>query len=298
MPRGSPPHHRDLTNRGPCSAPGGSRRALCACPRAPTGPSGTSTGAACVCAVQEEPEAHRGEASVAELRFRLQLICLQVVALRSRGLCELRIPPPPKALDLSEPLHRGPGGLRGLRSRRTTSTVGTGHLGTGATRTPPAWAPPPHPHQLTQFPRTVTLKPSTGTRGNAWLLFRQQPPKMEQPPTPHSIPQFSSGSGPWAQHPQETIPLPGAEPQDAGPLTYRLGPGGLVPKGPLPPLPPPGPACRRLSQGAFLNSRPPDPQPRCWASSPRQRHVTLGWCLRDHDLPALSPAYAGRRPFC
>lgn len=64
--------------------------------------------------------------------------------------------------------------------------MGTGHSEQGNEDT--SWRiqdHPPHPHQLTQFPRTATLQLSTRTRGNTRLLFLQQPPKngtVLQPP--------------------------------------------------------------------------------------------------------------------
>lgn len=130
---------------------------------------------------------------------------------------------------------------------------------------------PPQPLQLTQFPRTVVLQPSTGTRGNTPLLFLQQPPKMEQSSNPHRKPQLSSGSRPWAQHLQGTIPLPRV--QGNGGWERGCGPGHRP--CPLQTSAMPGrPACC-LFQGDFPDSTPPG-TPLCVLDLlPWQSQVTL-----------------------
>lgn len=87
----------------------------------------------------------------------------------------------------------GVGGLCGLRSKQT---LVTGKQGTEES----GWRvrhQPPHPHQLTQFPRTVGLQPSTGTGGNPRLLSAALP----------ALPAATCKNGTVLQPPQQTSVL-------------------------------------------------------------------------------------------
>lgn len=161
---------------------------------------------------------------------------------------------------------------------------------------------PSHSHQLTQFPRTVTLQLSTGTRGNTQLLFLQQPPKNKtvlQPPQQTSVllwlkalgsapardylPSRMSAGGVWYEK--------GVGGHDTGPLPCRPLPrqawylGGLAPPPPLP-----GSTCMSLLTGSLLCLQA------IWRSILHLESDHCGTCLWDQDLAAVvpqSPAYAG-----
>lgn len=139
-----------------------------------------------------------------ELGFGIQIIYVQAVAPKSPGLSEATCRIFPAVAS-----------VRGTpRSQISEDLVQHGHQPLDS-RGNASWRiqdHPPHPHQLTQVPRTVMLsqgQPSIRARGNIWLLFLQQPPQngtVLQPPQQTSVFYLLK---PWAQHPKEIISLPG-----------------------------------------------------------------------------------------
>lgn len=110
-----------------------------------------------ICITDEEPEAQRQELTWPKLSGGAGIWSSDHLSLGSGSqvtwpLCEAA----GRLLTSQNFCFGDEGELCGLRSPSTPSTVGTGCWGPGATRTP-ALATPPHPHQLTQFPRTVML---------------------------------------------------------------------------------------------------------------------------------------------
>jgi len=118
-----------------------------------------------------------GSSSPVESGFGARIICLQAVALKSRGLREAT-----GRLFTSLTSVAGVGGLCGLRSIWTLVTGEQGAEDTG-------WRvrhQPPHPHQLTQFPRTAlhgNRRKYSATLGCSSCSHLQ---KWNGPPTPRA----------------------------------------------------------------------------------------------------------------
>lgn len=230
-----------------------------------------------------------GSSSPVELGFGARIICLQVVALKSHGLREAT-----GRLCTSLTSVAGVGGFCGLRSIQTLVTVKQGTEESG-------WRvrhQPPHPHQLTQFPRTVRLQPSTGTGGNPPLLSA-------------ALPAATCKNGTVLQPPQQTSVLfrlkakGSAIARDPSPFQECRGmeDGNRVGEQDMGAVPCKTSALPGLLQLTFSSSRVCLPaassrepfqtphhqarHPAFWTSSP----VKASFCLGD-------PAGAGSLPFC
>lgn len=143
-----------------------------------------------------------GSSSPVELGFGARIICLQTVALKSRGLREAT-----SRLFTSLTSVAGVGGLCGLRSIWTLVTGEKGAEDTG-------WRvrhQPPHPHQLTQFPRTAlhgNRRKYSATLGCSSCSHLQ---KWKGPPTPRANLSSLPTQGRGLSIRKIRLPLPGGQ---------------------------------------------------------------------------------------